>query len=191
MATAGSRIIPSSPVSYLCLVCGQNRIWRGTFGPACLQHRIFHVKYRNCNMDFASVVIATDHFNTHAAIALMGYEPVPVTGLTVNPPTYMPTMVMINRTPPPSPAVLLHMISNHLAWLAHGVANMPVPTYGTRRSVTTGRLRVADLAVRRQLATWYPESVPDAPLMSLSSLARAMIPHYDRWLCQVRQHLSQ
>ena len=127
--------------------------WCGTFDSACLQHRIFNVKCRSCNMNFASVIIATDHFNTHDAITMLGYQSVPVTGLTINPPTYIPTMVMINRSPPPSPAVLLHMISNHLAWLANEVANLPVPSYGTRRAVSTGRLTVSDLAFRRQLAT--------------------------------------
>jgi len=191
MATSSSRILLSSPISYICLVCGQSHPWCGTFDSACLQHRIFHVKCRSCNMNFALVIIATDHFNTHTAITMLSYQSVPVTGLTINPPTYMPTMVMSDRSPPPSPAVLLHMISNHLTWLANEVANMPVPSYGTRRSVTTGRLRVADLAFRRQLATWYPELVPDAPLMSVSSLARAMLPHYTRRLFQVRMHLSQ
>ena len=58
---------------------------------------------------------------------------------------------------------------------------MPVPSHGTCRSVNTGRLRVSDLAFNRQLATWYPELVPDAPLMSVSALARAMLPHYIPW----------
>jgi len=107
-AHSRTRCVPA--ISYICLVCGQSHPWCGTFDAACLQHRIFHVKCRSCNMNFASVIIATDHFNTHTAITMLGYQSVPVTGLTINRPTYIPTMVMINRSPPPSPAVLLHMI---------------------------------------------------------------------------------
>jgi len=58
-------------------------------------------------MNFASVIIATDHFNTHTAITMLGYQSVTVTGLTINPPTYGHDRSFYSTIP----TVLLHMIS--------------------------------------------------------------------------------
>jgi len=172
MATANTRVSFNSPVPYVCLVCGSCHAWNGTFAPACLRHRYFHIQCFVCKIDFVLFAAAVDHFNAHSVAAMMGYRHFPpalpdeVRNATVCPPTYLP-----NHSPPPSPAVLLHMMSNHLAWLSDEVANLPVSSYDANQEARAGRLPLADLAFRRQLATWYPELVPNAQNMHISALA--------------------
>lgn len=102
---------------------------------------------------------AVNHFNAHSVAAMMGYRHFPpalpdeLRNATVCPPTYLPNMTMLDHSPPPSPAVLLHMMSSHLAWLSDEVANLPVSSYDANQEARAGRLALADLAFRRQLAT--------------------------------------
>jgi len=197
MATANPHVLFNSPVPYICLVCGSCHASNGIFSPACLRHQYFHVQCFVCKIDFVLFAAAVDHFNAHSVAAMMGYRHFPpalpeeVRNATVSPLTYLPNMTMLDHSPPPSPAVLLHIMSNHLAWLVDETANLPASSYDARREASAGRLSLADLAFRRQLAVWYPEVVPDAQNMPVSALARALCPQYFRWLFEARKHLSE
>jgi len=196
MATANPYVSFNSPVPYICLVCGSCHAWNGTFAPACLRHHYFHTQCFVCKIDFVFLAAAVNHFNAHSVAAMMGYRHFPpalpdeLRNATVCPPTYLPNMTMLDHSPPPSPAVLLHMMSSHLAWLSDEVANLPVSSYDANQEARAGRLALADLAFRRQLATWYPELVPNAQNMHIGALARVLRPQYFRWLFQARKHLS-
>jgi len=104
-----------------------------------------------CKIDFVFFAAAVDHFNAHSVAAMMGYRHFPpalpdeLRNATVCPPTYLPNMTMLDHSPPPSPAVLLHMMSNHLAWLSDEVANLPVSSYDANQEARAGRLALADL----------------------------------------------
>jgi len=123
MATANPRVPFDSPVPYIGLVCGSCHARNGTFSPACLCHQYlchqyFHVQCFVCKIDFVLSAAAVDHFNAHSVAPMMGYRHFPpalpeeVRNATVSPPTYLPNMTMLYHSPPPSPAVLLHVMLN-------------------------------------------------------------------------------